>query len=115
LRIAAEQESTNEQCEDRAAWNYAIRLSRSRGLQYTVFGHSQNKKIYTPGELISVEDIKRNINEKYLIKKVSFKQNETEGQTGGNTTIIDLVPRGSYRISASEPEAAKKEEMFSLE
>lgn len=114
-RASAEQSSTSEECEDRAAWNYAMRLSRARGLQYTVSGHSQNGKIYTPGQLISVEDPKRGVSDKFLMKKVTFKQNEDSGQLGGNTTIIDLVPRGTYRIVASEPQAAEKEAIFSLE
>lgn len=115
MRVQAESSSTNEMCEDRAAWMYAMRLSRARGVQYTLSGHSQNGVIYRKGETIKVEDERRGINENWLIKSVEYNQNNEDSETGGNTTIINVVPIGTYRIQASEPAAAKEKEVFSFE
>jgi prophage tail gpP-like protein len=115
MRTVAEKSSTSAMCEDRAAWMYAMMLSRSWGVSYTLSGHSQNGKLFKKGETVSVEDETRNIDDTLLIKKVSYNQDNEDAQKGGNTVTVELVPVGSYRVLASEPVAAKKESIFTLE
>ena len=94
--------SSNEQNQDRVAWELNMRKARSMRFNATVNGHTigtDSTELWETNTLIMVRDDFAGIDGLMLVNKVTFSTDITEG----DTTEIELIPRFSYTLQTQEP------------
>lgn len=93
LLIVGESNITAAQAKDRVEWEAAVRAGRSEELTLIVDGWTdKDSRLWQLNKLISVKVEELNFESEMLIKSVSFRYNETDGQA----TAITVSDPNAY-------------------
>ncbi len=116
----AEENSTSEECTNRAAWESDIRRAKGTALTLKVAGHTVTQTVpgfgettilWEPNARVPVVDIFSSINAIMLIESVHYQLSQAEG----STTEIALVPQDSYLILAEKDAAEARTSIMGKE
>lgn len=92
LVIRAEGQASTQECQDRAAYEAAVRAGKSIEVEYTVQGFRQpDGRLWLPNELVSVRDPLVNIDQPLLIAEVEWS---IDAQ--GSLTTLTLSPPEAF-------------------
>lgn len=100
LVILEDTSSTGKTVQDRALWEANLRKTKGFSYNCKVQGFKPQKddELWKPNRLINVEDVKRNVNSRLLINKVSFSYDEENG----SITELDLTYVDSFKLKVNQ-------------
>lgn len=90
---------------DRAQWEKSIRQARAINYNCIVNGHRQQITeglIWTPLQIIRVEDDFCGLDDSYIIRKVKYTWSLMSQESGGAITNIDVVPVDTYTLMSAQ-------------
>lgn len=91
----AESPMTEEECKRAASEEANIRRIRSFNYSCVVAGFSANSELWSPGNLVTIKDIKKGVVGEFLIRKVSWSFS-----AAGDITKMDITYPDAYQAVA---------------
>ncbi len=104
LVIIAEGQASIADCTKRAKWEGAIRRGKSRKLQITVNGWTQNGQVlWGINKLVAVQSVLLGVSDMLLVSQCEFRLDES-----GEITVLTVTSPESYTLNTTSVKANEK-------